>query len=98
VLLLIGELLLQLHELFFFALLNGIVLVGFLALLKGVTINNYLSVSSNGHFEAWSLPLASSFWRSSSIATGHDTGACSESCSRLDCESGSWANSFDEGL
>jgi hypothetical protein len=53
VLLLISELLLQLQELLFFALLDGIVLVGLLALLKGVTINNCLSASSNDHSGAW---------------------------------------------
>jgi hypothetical protein len=38
VLLLISELLLQLQELLFFALLDGIVLVGLLTLLKGVSV------------------------------------------------------------
>lgn len=38
VLLLISQLLLQLHELLFFALLDGVVLVGLLALLKGVSV------------------------------------------------------------
>jgi hypothetical protein len=42
VLLLISELLLQLHELLFFALLDGIVLVGLLALLKGVSVKELL--------------------------------------------------------
>ena len=50
---LISELLLQLQELLFFALLDGIVLVGLLALLKGVTINSCLSASSNDHSGAW---------------------------------------------
>jgi len=79
VLLLISELLLQLHELLFFALLDGIVLVGLLTLLKGIT-------------------LPSMGWRSSSIAAGHDAGACGECCSGLECETGCWADSFDEGL
>jgi hypothetical protein len=96
--LLISELLLQLHELLFFALLDGIVLVGLLTLLKGITIHYCLSVSSPEHSELGNVPLPSIGWRSSSIAAGHDAGACGECCSGLECETGCWADSFDEGL
>jgi hypothetical protein len=99
VLLLISELLLQLHELLFFALLDGIVLVGLLALLKGVSMKGIACQQALITIpELGNVPLASGFWRSSSIAAGHDAGACGESCSGLDCEPGCWADSFGEGL
>ena len=48
--------------------------------------------------ELGNVPLTSVGWRSSSIAAGHEAGACGECCSGLESEASCWADSFDEGL